>query len=236
MLIREAMNVFWQTLKDTWEELYSLAIVNLVWLFSWSLPIGIAAAVGVPAVVIPATLLSLILFPMTTSGMYFVTNRVARGKTFHFSDFVDGIKLYWWRSLLWLLANAAFVGLSILNLRFYPATFTGVWVIFVGGLWLAILAFWLAMQMYFWPLLIEQEETKMLRAWRNSAYLILANPFFAFFAASFSLVLLVLSAGLTLPFIFVGMGLLGLLGNNAALVLLHSLGIIEDPRPKPMGR
>ena len=88
MMIREAMSVFWQTLKDTWEELFQLAIVNLVWLFSALTIIGL---------------------PVTTAGMYYVTNRVAHGKTFHFSDFIDGIKLYWWRSLLWFLANVVII-------------------------------------------------------------------------------------------------------------------------------
>ena len=88
------------------------------------------------------------------------------------------------------------------------------------------------MQIYFWPLLIEQEQPKMLLAWRNCAYLILANPFYGFFVVSFSIVLFGLSAALTLPLIFVGMALLGLFGNNAVLTLLEKFGIIKEARPK----
>ena len=236
MLISEAMTVFWQTLRDTWEELYTLAIVNLVWLFSWSLPIGLAAATGIGPLFIVAALLSFVLFPVTTAGMYYVTNRVAHGKTFHFADFVDGVKLYWWRALLWFGGNAVIILLTIMNFQFYlnPEVKLGAWRVFVAGLWLAVLVFWMGMQMYFWPLVVAQEEPRLLRAWRNSAYLILANPFYAFFIGSFSLVLLVLSAALTLPFIFVGMAILGLLGNNAVLTLLFKFGVIEDPRPKPL--
>ncbi|MFH1086424.1 MAG: hypothetical protein V1772_11775 [Chloroflexota bacterium] len=234
-MIREAMSVFWQALKDTWEELYSLAIANLVWLFSWALPIGIGTATGVPIVIIITAVLSLVALPITTAGMYAVTNRVARGRTFHFADLIDAIKLYWWRSLLWMLANAVFVLLVYMNLWFYPTVFKGTWVVFIAGLWLAIGIFWLAMQMYFWPILIEQERPRLLLAWRNCAYLILANPFYAFFVASFSIVLLGISVGLTLPFIFVGMALMGLLANNAVLTLYVKFGIIEDPRPKPTG-
>ncbi len=211
MMIREAMSVFWQTLKDTWEELFSLAIANLVWLFSALTIIGL---------------------PVTTAGMYYVTNRVAHGKTFHFADFIEGIKLYWWRSLLWFLANIVMILLFWMNVRFYPENFEGIWTIIVSGLWMALLAFWLGMQVYFWPLLIEQEQPKMLLAWRNCAYLILANPFYAFFVVAFSIVLFGISAALTLPLIFVGMALLGLLGNNAVLILLEKFGIIKEARPK----
>jgi hypothetical protein len=233
MLIQEAMGVFWQTLKDVWEELYSIALVNLVWLFSWALPLGIGTATGVPAIILPTALLSLGLLPVTTAGIYVVCNRVARAKTFHFYDFIEGIKRYWWRSLLWLLGNIVFLALVYVNLWFYPSTFQGqTWVIIVSGMWLAVGVFWLVMQTYFWPIMIEQEQPKLFLAWRNCAYLILANPFYAFFIVSFSLVLMVISVALTLPFIFVGMGLMGLLGNNAVLTLYFKFGIIEDPRPK----
>ena len=104
MLIKEAMGVFWQTLKDTWEELYSLAIVNLVWLFSWALPLGLASASGLPIVFFPVAILSVGIFAVTTSGIYYVANRVAHAKTFHFYDFVEGIKKgYYWGEMSWIL-------------------------------------------------------------------------------------------------------------------------------------
>ena len=212
MMIKESTSVFWQTLKDTWEELFSIAIVNLVWLFAS---------------------FTVVLFPVTLAGIYYVTNRVAHGKTFHFSDFIEGVKKLWWRSLLWFLANIVFVGLMFWNLYFYPTQFQGWWVVIVEGFYLAVLAFWLTMQMYFWPLLIEQEETRMLLAWRNSAYLLLANPFYAFFTAVYTLLLFGISVGLTLPLIFIGMGILGILHNNAALILLEKFGVVKDVRPKP---
>ncbi len=230
MMIREAMGVFWQTLKDTWEELYSLAIVNLAWLFGFLAPLSLAYLLagnaGLVWLSIPFLLAAVALFPMTVAGMYVVTNRVAHGKTFHFSDFVAGIRVYWWRSLLWFLGNVVFLVLVYANLVFYPSHFEGAWVVLVGG-------FWLAMQIYFWPLLIEQENPRMLLAWRNSAYMVLANPFYAFFIVSFSIVLFGLSVVLTLPLVFVGMALLGLLGNNAVLTLLVKFGVIKEARPKP---
>ena len=211
MMIKEAMSVFWQTLKDTWEELYSLAIVNVVWLLAS---------------------MTILLFPVTAAGMYYVTNRVAHGKTFHFSDFIEGIKKFWWRSLIWFLANILFVIIIYTNLTFYSSNFKGLWVAFVGGFWLALLAFWLTMQMYFWPMLIEQKETKMLLAWRNAAFLVLASPFFSFFVATFHLLLIAVSVALGLPLIFVCMAAVGLLANNAVLVLLVKFGLLKEARPK----
>lgn len=232
MMIREAMNVFWQTLKDTWEELYNLAIVNLVWLFCF-VPVTVITVTQSPYIVLPAFLLALILVPSATVGVYYCTYRVAQGKTFHFADFLDGVKIYWWRSLIWLVVNAVVIFLIRTNLLFYPTIIQGPLIVLVGGLWLAVFVFWVSMQLYFWPMLMRQEQTKMLLAWRNSAYLLLANPFFAFFIVSFTLVLLAASLALTLPFIFVGMSLLSLLGNNAVVTMLVKLKIIQDPRVIP---
>jgi hypothetical protein len=211
MMIKEAMSVFWQSLKDTWEELFSLAIVNVIWLFASLTIVG---------------------FPICTAAMYYVTNRVAHGKTFHFSDFVDGIKRYWWRSLLWLLATIFVIILIIVALNFYSSLFQGIWAALVGGIWLAALVFWLSMQMYFWPMMMEQKEPKMFQAWRNAAFLILANPFFAFFVGTFHILLFGISTALTLPLIFAGMALMGILGNNAVLTLLAKFGLIKEARPK----
>lgn len=67
MMIREAMGVFWQTLKDTWEELYSLAIVNLAWLFAFLVPLSLAYLLAGNASLvwlsIPFLLAAVALFP-----------------------------------------------------------------------------------------------------------------------------------------------------------------------------
>jgi hypothetical protein len=211
MMIKEAAGVIWQTLRDVWDELYPLAIINLVWFLT-----------------------AIVLLPVTTAGVYYATNRVAHGKTVHFSDFLEGVKKFWWRSLLWFLANIVLVSVIYFDLSTWPRILPGIWAALLGGLSLAMLVFWLGMQMYFWPLLVEQGGTRMLLAWRNSAYLLLANPFYAFFIAAFGMAFLALSVPVVILLIFVGMAMIGVLNNNAVLVLLEKFGIIKEARPKPM--
>jgi len=237
MMIKEAVGVFWQTLKDTWEELYSLAIVNLVWLFGWVAVGSLAWLFASWSIIVLAVLFLLLAvgaLAVTTAGMYCVTNRVAHGKTFHFSDFVEGIKKFWWRSVLWILGNALLVFLVLFSLNFYTALLEGLWAVLAGGFFLGLLGLWLATQMYFWPFLVEQKEPKTLMAWRNSAYLLLANPIYALFIGSFTLLFTVISAAIPLVLIFVGMAVIALLGNNATLTLLAKFGVIEEARPKPL--
>ena len=241
-LAKKAFWVLWQTLKDTWEELYSLAIVNLMWFLAWALPIGLALATGIPILIVLAAILSLGLFGAATAGIYYVTNRVAHEKTFHFSDFIEGVKLYWRHSLLWMLGNMIIVGLTVLNyvkypeiiLRYLKVSPGTLWIAAISGLWLAVLVFWLVIQVYFWPILIQQEKPNLLLCWRNSAFLTLANPFYAFLIALFFLVLLGVCYVLVIPAVFLGMTAPALLGSNAVLTLLFNFGLIEDPRPKPL--
>lgn len=232
MLMREAAGVFWQTLKDIWEELLPLAVVNLVWLLAWAAPLsGGSLLASVPALAIALIVIGVLVFAVATAGVYYVTFRVAHAKTFHFSDFVEGARLHWWRAILWLLGNVLVTVILAANVLFYARVQTS-WSAIVAGLFVALFIVWAAVQIYFWPLMLAQEQPQILLAWRNAFYLLLANPFYAFFVASFAIVLLVLSVGLTLPFVLMGMTLQGLLGNNAVLILLEKLGKIESPRPK----
>ena len=231
MLIQEAMSVFWQSLRDTWEELLPLTVVNIAWFLSWALPLFAVVSLAVPVLTVLLLLLGVFLFPMSTAGIYYVTHRVARGKTFHFADFIDGVRLYWWRAILWLLANILVIWLIFVNLWFYSSRVQGVWGLVIGGFWLALMFFWIVMQLYFWPMLIQLEEPRMLMAWRNSALLILVNPFYAFFFVSFTALIAVLSGVVAIILIFAGMTIIALLGNNAVLILLHKLGKIDEPRP-----
>jgi hypothetical protein len=232
MLIREAAGVFWLTLKDIWEELLPLAVVNLVWLLAWALPLSAGSLLAsVPALAVALIVIAVLTFAVATAGVYYVSYRVAHAKTFHFSDFLDGVKLYWWRAILWILGNALVTVLLAANVLFYARVQTN-WSAIVAGLFVALFIVWAAVQLYFWPLMLSQEQPNLLMAWRNAFYLILANPFYAFFIGSFVILLLALSIGLTLPFVLMGMTLQALLGNNAVLTLLERLGKIESPRPK----
>lgn len=232
MLIREAAGVFWQTLKDIWEELLPLAVVNLVWLLAWALPLSAGSLLAsIPVLAVALVIIGVLFFSIATASVYYVTSRVAHAKTFHFSDFIDGVKLYWWRAILWILGNVLVTVLLAANVLFYARVQTS-WSAIVAGLFVALFIVWVAVQIYFWPLMLSQEQPKLLMAWRNAFFLILANPFYAFFIGSFVILLLGLSIGLTLPFVLMGMTLQGLLGNNAVLTLLERLGKIEAPRPK----
>ncbi|MHB1317949.1 MAG: YesL family protein [Anaerolineae bacterium] len=231
MMIQEAMQVFWRSLKDTWEELFSLAIVNLVWFVSWAIPFALVSVSGVPWLTIALLALGLALGAVSTSGMYYAVDRVAHGKTAHFDDWREGVGLYWKRALLWMVVNIAVAAAVVWNILFYGENFSGNWVALMQGVWLALALFWLTMQIYFWPMLIQLEEPRLWTAWRYAAMLIIANPFYAFFVSTFSLLVLIVSLLTGVVLAVAGGTVTSLLGSNGLLILLFKLGKIQDPRP-----
>ncbi|MHB9032904.1 MAG: YesL family protein [Anaerolineae bacterium] len=234
MLFSVAFMVVWRSLKDAWEDAFLLAVNNLIWLlFSIAGPAlayGVYKLFPVPAVIWSTIAIAVLVLPLATAGMFHVTNRTARGYAIHVSDLFEGIKRYWWRSWLWLLASAAALGLVYISLGFYTNLVSGFLQILVGGFWLGIGLVWILMQFYFWPLLIEQSTPNMLRAWRNAFILVVREPLYSLVIVFCVFLLTGLSIIFSVAFMVAYMAIVGLIANNATLVLLIKSGAIEAPR------
>ncbi|MGI6368436.1 MAG: hypothetical protein ACOX2L_08815 [Anaerolineae bacterium] len=234
MMIRAAMDVFWRSLKDAWEELIPLALVNLVWFASWGLPLALIPSSRSSILTLALVLLGLLGGAVCTSGLYHVSDRVAHGKTARFEDWREGVRLFWKQGLLWLLGNVLVLALVVWNIAFYGQNITAAWGVFLQGIWLALALFWLTMQIYFWPMLLRLEKPSVFTAWRFSAMLIVASPFFTFFITTFTLLVLIISLATGVVLGVLGGTATAVLGSNAVLTLLYTLGKIENPRP-PVG-
>ncbi|MGC9359580.1 MAG: hypothetical protein ACP5G7_04280 [Anaerolineae bacterium] len=237
-MIGKAFKVVWQALRDTWGDLFMLSALNLIWFLGGFSGLFLATLVKVwyPG------LLAIVTYPIATAAIYPVAYRVARGKTFHLSDYWDGVKAYWWRAILWFLANILVIILWYVNLDFYAQQIPRIWnlpqipavwpLILINGFWTSLFFVWLLTQMHFWPMMMVQEESNIVRAWRNSVILVLRFPVFSIIVGILSVILIVLSTVLVAPLFLFMMGLVAVLYSNATLTLLVEAGIIEgDYRP-----
>jgi uncharacterized membrane protein YesL len=231
-MFKESFNVIWMSLRDLWEELYYLILANVIWFFlALGLPLLLLELQTTVALIITGVLV-LFAFPPATAAVFAVTHRVAHATTFHLSEFFAAYKRFWWRSWLWLLANAAIGFVIYIDFRFYPLFFQNIWGAAFSMFFAIMFLFWLMMQIYFWPILLVQEKANILQAWRNAAVLIMAHPLYALVIGLFSALIWYLSArAYFIPAGLIGMVFQGLLANNAVLTLLVKHNKIKPVRP-----
>lgn len=195
--------VIWEGLQDSFDSMAELVLVNVLWIL-----------LTIPVLTAPASL----------AGAYYMTNLLAHRKPVSWRTFFEGFRQFFWLSWRWTLTNvlAAFIVYS--NFVFYRR-FEGNWVIFMQGIALGFAVLWLALQMYAFPLLIEQEDRRLLVAWRNSLVLLVAKPGLALLL----IILLSLVAGLSVilqvPWLIITMSFSTFLVNWCAL---HALEFVRE--------
>jgi len=236
MLFSAAFKLVWRSLKDTWEEAFQLALNNLVWFF-------ITVAGPLLAYLTyqwtPGTIvfwftvgLAVLVVPLALAGIFYVTNRTANGNAIHVYDFFQGIKRYWWRSWIWLIANVVVGFLVYISMGFYTNLASGFFQILVGGFWLGVGLIWAMMQIYFWPMLMTQQTPNLLRAWRNAFVLVVREPLYSLLIGICLILISFLCVLFPIAFMLIYMAIFSLICNNATLALLIRSGAIESPRPQ----
>ena len=216
--MKNALRIYWWAVKNTYEELFTIAGINLTWLV-----IGFGLPIAVSYLELPwlSIVLLLFLLPPPTAGVYYYTYELSRDRSASFSVFWEGTKKYLVKSWLvaWLGVLVA-VALAA-NIWFYGG-FEGGWVIWVQAFFLSLLVYWIATQMYLFPMLLSLEEEKLLLATRNAALLVVTNPLFTLLLALLLVATIVLSVVVVLPAVFLTTGLVTLIVNRAVVQFLAS--------------
>lgn len=200
--MREALDVIWETLRDWYNGMVGLAVINFVW-FVLSLTV--------------------ILLPPATAGLYTVTSSLAHGKGAHFSDLWPGMRRYVWVSYRWALANIGVAVVLAVGIDFYGRT-AGVLGAFIQALFASAGMLWLTMQLYTWPFLMEQETLHLRQALKNALFLTLANPVYAFMLLGTTVLAVMLSLATVLPLAIFVTSFVALLGSRAVVERLTTYG------------
>lgn len=224
MRARLALSTVWFGLRTTYEELFPVAGVNLTWL-----GIAFVAPVGLAYFHPAFLLLLLVTFPPPTAGALYYANRIAHEKSAGFSDFWEGTKKYAVKSWIFGTLDIAALGLLILNFWFYGQVFDGAWVIWVQSVFVALTVYWLALQIYIWPMLLELKEEKLRVAVRNAAILAFSNPLMTLIIGLALILIIALSLAVTLPAIFVMICTVGFIANRTVVELVQSYKEPESP-------
>ena len=202
----KSFRVMGRVLKATYDELFLLVWVSVLWWLGVLLIITAAPA---------------------TMGLNRVANRIANYKRVDSSFFWEGGKEYFWRSWpLFLLNFLLPVGVAF-NIWFYGVN-EG-WMRVVAVLWMWVLILLLMMGQYFFPLFWQQEDRGLILILRNALLLTLRYPLYTFLMLIFQILLLVISIALAVPLFLLTPGMMALGANFALTGLLQEMGMAPQP-------
>lgn len=214
--------VFWLAIKDLLDELFVLMAINALWLVL-SLPLAVIGLLSVLQGAIPFGIVMILLSVLpggpATRGLYSVAERIIDGRTASIRDFFAGMRSDW--LLSWKVYGLWTFGLIliIVNMGFYFQWGNTIG-LFLGVLFLYLLAIWLGMLIYIGPLLLLQTDKRIRLIARNALLMTMGRPVFTLV----TLVLMLLLLGLSLlvriaPFLLT-FALLALWGFRATLKLI----------------
>lgn len=167
--MKEVFEVLRDSFRDLWEDVWSVAVCNLLWLVSQVL-------------ILPG--------PPATLALFQYGNRVARGEVAGVSDFLRGIRQFWGTGWRWGILNLLVVGLLIGDYLLTGRLSQSPAGQFAQGFYLAVLAAWFILQLYTLPFLFEMEDYNVLAALRNGALMLGRNPVFSLALAAFLICIL----------------------------------------------
>ena len=215
--MRDALSVTLFGLKDLWEDFVILVLMNLLWFITLVLPVLPTVIFGAsqPTVALALGIVLLIPLPIVSAGICFVTNQITRGYAASWSMFAQGVHRYWGKSLIVALVNLIVLILLATNIQFYGIVLQGTWTTFAMSIWIVLSGYWLLVQVYWFPMMLELESEKLLLALRNALLMPLVSPGFSLLLSIILVLLIALSAVLTIPLVLLTTVLLMLIANHA---------------------
>lgn len=172
--------VFWQSARDTFEDLLPLTLISVVWLLVvLPLPLlaGGFAVGGAPFGAAALLMLTTLPMGMASVGLTVIAQRIHDGRTVSWGDFVAGARRHY--RLGWRMYGAWLAGLLILlvNVAFYAQMEAP-----IGAYLMLIFAYflvaWVSLLIYLGPLALLQERPSVRLAFRNAFVLAFGRPLF----------------------------------------------------------
>jgi hypothetical protein len=215
----DALGITWQSLKDLWDELVFLIMLNVVWGLSILLALAPWLLLGSAnlGLALGLSLLLCIPIPIVSGALCFVTNQIAHERAVGWNTFFAGLRLYWRKSLAVALINLVVLILIAANLQFYAVYLEGSWTDFAVAAWILLAIYWAIAQIYWFPMILELKNEKVFLALRNALSLVLVSPGFSLVLAVILLILTILCIGLTIPPMLFMAVLLLLIINHATI-------------------
>ena len=214
------IRTLWKSLKDLFEDLFILALVNILWILINALP---AAAVifllSNSSALYIVMLLSVLTLGPSNAGLYAVAERVTDGRTSSWRDFIAGMRAY--PVLSWKVYGLWMLGLIVIlvNLQFYSLNGTTI-ASFLYVLFLYFTIVWFGFLMYIGPLMQLQTDKRIRTIARNAALMTFGRPLFTLVTLALMAIIVIASIWLPILLLLATVAFLAIWSFRAALTLI----------------
>jgi len=175
--------------------------------------------------------LPIVTAPAAFTGFYYTMHELANGESVGWRTFFNGIKQYIWVGYRWFGLNLVVVIMLLFDAYFFLTTQSDSgqgWGLFFSGIPLGVLVLWGLLNLYTFPLMLIQEKPSYRQALCNSIIIYLKWPGFVLIFSLLSIIILVVSAWLTIPWLIFGVSL-------PALLSCIGLRVITEEKEKISG-
>jgi len=201
-----------RSLKEQFLDFYyrvtPLFDVNLAW-FVMSLPV---------VTILPAL-----------GGLYYAVLQYNQKNQANWGIVWEGVKTHWWLSIKWGVLVLLVDAILAVNIWFYT-TLTQDWALFAVTASVVMLLVWLAINQYSFPVLLLQEEKKILLAIRNSFVLVMRQPLQAVMVLVLSSLLMVVSILFPPLLVFISMAVIVNLQTQSTLRTIKKIREMDAER------
>jgi len=194
-----AFSIIGQVFRLWWSEFMLLIFFNLIWL-----------ALQIPIVT----------GPPATAAMYVIARQLADGELIEPRHGLNALRRMFAPAWVWGALNLLIVGAVAGNFWFYQSATGWLW-IGLRLVWGVIALGWFAINLFYWPFWLVQEQPSLGLTFRNSFLFLAKRPGLALTLMLMSALLIVVSVLTTLPLATALMAWLALIGVLAVEEALH---------------
>lgn len=218
------MKVIGKAFVDVYDNMFVLLLANLIYVLLAALPVsGFVSVVdsmtrepdslaGAPVIALLLALAWVLLAGPAGYAMAVMLRRVTEYESVTLRDYLGAMRQHARRAWLMGLVSVGGTALLLINLNFYASV--GGWGPALLPLFLIITLFWLLMQMYLYPLAVITAGGP-LQVLRNAAIIVVRHLGLTLLTGLVSLIVIVASTFLVIPWVIISVGALTALGTRA---------------------
>jgi uncharacterized membrane protein YesL len=167
--------------------------------------------------------------PPAAAGLFYATNQLAHDKPIGWRTYFEGFRTYFWLSWRWGLMVLLVSAVLVSNYLFYRR-FDASWSTWVQGLFVGLCIFWGLLNLYTFPLLLEQTDRRLSVALRNSLVMYIQRPLLSLGIAGLIILVALVSARYFFPLWILLIGSLSAyLANRVTVDTVTQISALDSP-------